>query len=165
MPQRKLDESIASKCLELVGIAVKRKCSMNAFRKNSQQLAALKHLIGALLAGHYAAQLGHEVGQEREFQQSRMGKKARISPTLFHQCMQRHYAVKRHESAMHAHQHSGAAGRNVFDAVILNAPIKLAHEFEQRFAIEPYVFFVHAEFVELRLFGGDKVVVVALMQE
>ena len=95
MPQRQLDESIASERMELVRIAVKGKGAVNAFGEDPQQFIIFQQLVGAFLAGHHAAQLGHEIGEEGKFQEPRMGEKAGIPARFFHDGVHRHYAVKR----------------------------------------------------------------------
>ena len=99
---------------------------MNPFRKNTQQFIAFQHPVGALLARNHPAQFGHEVCQEREFQQSGMSEKSRIPSGFFHYGMQRHHAIKGHEAAMHANQHSAPTHRNMLHAFVFNAPVKLA---------------------------------------
>src|SRR5437763_4587411 len=124
--QRQLHECIASKRLQFICLPVRSECAMNPFRKNAQQFTAFQHPVGALLARDHSAQFGHEVCQEREFQQSGMCKKSRVPSGFFHYGMQRHHAIERHEAAMHAHQYAAPACWDMLHAFVFNAPVKLA---------------------------------------
>src|SRR6266849_11178683 len=79
--------------------------------------------------------------------------------------MQGHYAIKGHEAAMHAYQHSSSMTGNVFQSLGLDAPVVIVQEFEESSAIEINVLPIHAKLMEFRLWRGGKMVFMACFHQ
>src|ERR1043166_5373794 len=72
-----LHEIVPPETGKLISVAIKRKRSFNTFRQYAQEFTGSKDTICILAAGEHAAELGDEVRDDRELQQTGMNQKTR----------------------------------------------------------------------------------------
>src|SRR2546423_8284377 len=79
--------------------------------------------------------------------------------------MHRHRSIEWHEPPMHPNQHSSSLPGNVFQPLVLDAPVVIRKKLEERAAVRPYIVLVHSELIKLQLLPGAMMISVAEFQQ